>query len=103
MAMAVLPNKIAKGNCQMPRGDASKIHKYAGQLVRAARSNGEKEIVIRVGDIRDARGLNYSDAAIDICQVLETKKKFPDENGVSLVDKSGPNQGVNTEYTFRIR
>ena len=85
----------------MPRGDADKVHMHAGQLVRNARANGEGLIVFRVGDIRDALGLNYSDAAIDICQVMETQR-FQGENGVSLVSKTGPKQGVNTEYTFRI-
>ena len=94
---------IAKGNNEMPKGDAAKIHRHVGQLARNARANGEGVIVFRVGDIRNALRLNYSDAAIDICQVMETKKKFPRENGVSLVGKSGPNQGVDTEYTFRIR
>ena len=96
-----IANGIAKGNSEMPRGDADKVHKYAGQLVRDARSNGEKEIVIRVGDIRDALGLNYSDAAIDICQVLETQR-FQRENGVLFDSKSGPKQGVGTDYMFRI-
>ena len=86
----------------MPRGDATKIHSYAGQLVRNARANDEGVIVFRVGDIRDALGLRYDAVSIDICQVMETQK-FSRENGVALVSKTGSKQGVNTKYTFRIR
>ena len=92
---------MAKGNCEMARGDAAKIHMHAGQLTRDARAKGEKEVVIRVRDIRDALGMNYEDVAYDICRVLETLK-FQRQNGVLFDDKSGPKQGLSTEYTFKI-
>ena len=85
----------------MALGDAAKVHTHAGQLVEDARARGELEIVILVRDIRDALGLDYEDAAIDICKVLETHK-FRRANGLFFDDKTGPNQGLSTEYTFRI-
>lgn len=85
----------------MARGDAAKVHMHAGQLTRDARARGEVTIVIRVRDIRDALGMDYEDVAFDICRVLETKK-FQRENGVFFDDKTGPKQGLSTEYTFRI-
>ena len=85
----------------MPAGDAAEIRRYTGQLVQVARSEGEARLSIRVGDVRDELGLDYSDAAIDICQVLETGI-FRDQAGVEFVEKSGPKQGVNTIYRFRI-
>ena len=94
---------VAKGDCKMPRGDAARIHRYAGQLVQNARANGEKVVVIHVRDIRDALGLSYGDdVAFDICRVLETHK-FRRENGVLLDVKSGPKQGLGTDYVFDIR
>ena len=86
----------------MARGDAAKIHGYAGQLVANARANGEKVVVISVRDIRDALGMNYEDVAFDICRVLETHK-FRRENGVLLDVKTGPKQGLGTDYIFDIR
>ena len=85
----------------MPLGDADRIHSYAGQLVQNARYEGRNEITIRVGDIRDAPELNYGDAAIDICQVLDTDK-FKTQTRVVFLGKEGPKQGVSTTYRFRV-
>ena len=85
----------------MPIGDAGKIHEHCGDLVRAARDAREKDISIRVGDVRDALGLRHDDAAIDICQVLETIT-FRANNRVACIEKAGPKQGVNTVYSFNL-
>ena len=85
----------------MPVGDAAKIRRHTVQLVQVARSEGEARFNIRVGDVRDELGLDYSDAAIDICQVLETGI-FRDQARVEFIGKSGPRQGVNTTYRLRI-
>lgn len=87
----------------MPDGDADRIHSYAGQLVQNAHSEGRNEITIRVGDIRDALDLNYSNAVLDICQALETTIKFPTQAGVKILCKAGPpDQGLSTTYRFKI-
>ena len=86
----------------MPRGDADKIHKHCGDLVQAARDAREKDISIRVGDVRDALGLDHDNAAIDICQVLEGNSKFLTNSRVSPKGKIGPNQGVRTVYKFNL-
>ena len=85
----------------MPAGDAKRIRDYATKLVDDSRHVGEIEIIIRVGDVRDDLGLVYSDAAIDVCQVLETRK-FKTETGVEFLSKTGPRHGVNTKYRFKI-
>ena len=85
----------------MPTGDAERIHCYVGQRVEDARAKGETTLAIRVGDVRDGMGLNYSDAIIDICQVLETQK-FEDEACVKFLDRTGPRQGANTVFRFEI-
>ena len=85
----------------MPIGDAGKIHEHCGDLVRAARDAREKDISIRVGDVRDALGLRHDDAAIDICQVLETIT-FRANNRVRFIRKARPNQGMDTVYRFKL-
>ena len=85
----------------MPIGDADKIHKHCEILTREARDAGKDAISIRVGDVRDALGLDYSDAGIDICQVLDTAK-FRANSRVRLIRKSGPNQGMGTVYRFKL-
>ena len=85
----------------MPIGDADKIHEHCGDLVQAARDAREKDISICVGDVRDALGLHHDDAAIDICQVLETIT-FRANNRVACIEKVGPKQGVKTVYKFNL-
>ena len=45
--------------------------------------------------------LEYSDAIIDICQVLETQK-FQREARVTFLNRTGPSQGVDTVYWFTL-
>ena len=85
----------------MPLGDAARIHRYAGREVRRARADGASELRFRVGDIRDDIGLDYYDAAIDICQVLETQK-FAREARVEPLGKNGPVSGLDTVCRFRV-
>lgn len=85
----------------MPAGDAARIRQHLLRQVNNARVAGKTETVFRAGDVRDTIGLSYSDAIIDICQVIETKK-FQNEAGVELLAKSGPKQGINTDYRFSV-
>ena len=85
----------------MPLGDAARIHRYCRGQVRLAREDGETQVRFRVGDIRDDLGLDYADAAIDICSVLETQK-FAREARVEPLGKRGPVTGLDTVYRFRV-
>ena len=85
----------------MPFGDAARIRHHVRGLVEAACLAGDTSVTLRAGEIRDALGLNYSDAIIDVCQVLETRK-FRTENGVELVDKTGPRQGAGSIFRFSL-
>ena len=85
----------------MPLGDAARIHRHCRWEVRRARANGEPQVRFRVGGIRDDIGLDYADAAIDICSVLETQK-FAREAHVELLNKIGPVTGLDTVYRFRV-
>ena len=84
----------------MPCGDAAKIRSHACRLVDCRRSEGETIVTLRVGGIRDGCELDYRDAVIDICQVLETSK-FLTEASVEFLSKTGPHQGTSTIYRFR--
>ena len=85
----------------MPLGDAARIHRYCRGEVAIAREDGETQVRFRVGDIRDDIGLDYADAALDICQVLDTQK-FAREARVEFLNKSGPATGLDTVYRFRV-
>ena len=83
----------------MPKGDAERIRNHLCLMVDEACSYGRTSVSIRAGDIRDTIKLNYPDAIIDICQVLDTEV-FKKEAGVTFLKKTGPNQGVDTVYEF---
>ena len=85
----------------MPLGDAARIHRFCRREVAIAREDGEAELRFRVGDIRDDIGLDHADDAISICQVLDTQK-FRDEAQVEFLGKSGPQEGLDTVYRFRV-
>ena len=57
----------------MPRGDAARIRAHVVELADGARGAGETGITVRAGDVREALGLDYRNAVIDICQVLGTR------------------------------
>ncbi len=85
----------------MPLGDAARIHRFCREEVALAREDGETQVRFRVGDIRDDIGLDYDDAALDICQVLDTQK-FAREARVEPLGKRGPVTGLETVYRFRV-
>ena len=83
----------------MPEGHAAVIRNYVCQFVENVRTASETSVSIRAGDVRDALKLDYSDAIIDICQVLDTDV-FKKEAGVTFLKRTGPNQGIDTVYEF---
>ena len=85
----------------MPEGNAESIGRHLCQIVEGARSLGIPGVGIRAGNVRDATVLEYPDAIIDICQVLETQK-FRREARVKFLNKTGPSQGVDTVYWFAL-
>lgn len=85
----------------MPVGDAARIHRFCRGEVALARQDGDPELSIHVGSIRDALGLDYAAAALDICNVLETQK-FAREARVEYLGRSGPATGLETVYRFRV-
>ena len=86
----------------MPIGDAARIRKHLRQLVEDARSAADPRISLRVGAVRDDLGLDYSEAILDICQVLETRK-FQTEARVELLYRTNrPRCGVDSVFRFNV-
>ncbi len=85
----------------MPIGDAARVHRYCRGDVAIAREDGETQVRFRVGDIRNGLGMDHYDDAITICQVLDTQK-FREQARVEFLGKSGPQQGWDTVYRFRV-
>ena len=85
----------------MPEGDAARIRDHVCQVVENARTASETSVSIRAGDVRDAIKLNYSDAIIDICQVLDTDV-FKREARVRFLKRTGPKQGIDTVFEFEL-
>ncbi len=85
----------------MPDGDAKRIREYLCQLVEHARSREEPRISVAAGEIRNAMGLNHSNAIIDICQVLKTQV-FHEEAQLEFLCKAGPEEGASTVFLFNI-
>ena len=85
----------------MPAGDAEKIHRFLDEQVQEARSHGASTVTFRVGDIRDVLHLTYSNAAIDVGQVLSTIK-LQSEARLELLDKRGSGSSLDSTYRFRL-
>ena len=69
-------------------------------LVNPARIKGLKQIDIRAGDVHKAMG--YQNRLPLVCAALGAKK-FEDLAGVVRVALTGPTNGANAVFTFRLR
>lgn len=66
--------------------------------VRAARERGLKGFTIRVGDVHREMGFRENRVPA-VCSALKSKK-FLAENGLRLVDRSGPPSGLSPTVTY---
>ena len=79
---------------------ADRIRAHVGlAYIRPARVNGRKEITIRAGDVHT--DLGFVSRMPAVCGALDTRK-FQEEFGVELVERTGPHQGANVYFRFRI-
>lgn len=84
-------------NCVYFRG---KIRLCGDQPVdNPARRRGEKQIVIRAGDIH--KDMGYQSRMPLVCAALGAKK-FEEFAGVERISLTGPTNGANAIFTFRI-
>lgn len=68
-------------------------------IIDPSRKNGEKIISIRAGDIHKA--MNYKQRLPLVCTALGANK-FEEMAGVKRVNVTGPTNGANAIFTFRI-
>lgn len=68
-------------------------------IVDPARSRGEKEVVIRSGDIH--KDMGYQSRMPLVCAALGARK-FEEIAGVERLSLTGPTNGANAIFTFRI-
>jgi hypothetical protein len=79
---------------------ADEIRRYViAEIIEPERRAGHHTARVRAGDVHDAMGLRNRFPAV--CSALDAGK-FLDLAGVTLVDRSGPQQGSTVEWVFRL-
>jgi len=68
-------------------------------IIKPAKERGEKEIVIRAGDI--AKAMRLRNRILNICQVLRGKK-LQEEARIKLIEERGPEESTTTIFVFHI-
>ena len=80
---------------------ADDVRQYCkDNIIDPARRRGEEQIVIRAGDIHKA--MRYQSRMPLVCAALGAKK-FEEFAGVDRVSLTGPTNGANAMFTFRIK
>jgi hypothetical protein len=80
---------------------ADDVRKYCKDtIVDQARRRGENQIVIRAGDIHTVMG--YQNRMPLVCAALGAKK-FEVLASVERISLTGPTNGANAIFTFRIK
>ena len=80
---------------------ADEVREYCkDNIIVPARTRGEKQIAIRAGDIHTVMG--YKSRMPLVCAALGANK-FEKSAGVERISITGPTNGANAIFTFRIR
>jgi GTP pyrophosphokinase len=69
------------------------------RYVQPAQARGDREVAIRAGDVHREIGLDNRMPAV--CSVLDGRI-FREANGLELIERSGPPQGANAVFRFRL-
>ena len=77
--------------------DRIRDYGYTSRIV-TARSRGETHVVIRAGDIHDEMNLSHRVPAV----VGAFQRIFEQSHNVICIDRSGPEQGPTTTWTFKV-
>lgn len=77
---------------------ADQIRQFVrSRIIDPARNQGDKVVHVRAGDIHSAMGfINRMPA---VCSALDADAFFT-QSHVTLVSRSGPQQGANAEWVF---
>ena len=80
---------------------AEEIRQFAGdKYIEPLRKNGGGTVQIRAGDVH--RDMKLESPVRAVCNALDTKL-FREFFNVDLISKTGPHQGANALFTFKIR
>ena len=79
---------------------ADDVREYCKANIEPSRRRGEKQIAIRAGDIRTAMG--YKNRMPLVC-AAPGAKKFEEFAGGERVSLTGPSNGSNAIFSFRLR
>lgn len=83
---------------EMSIADRIRAH-AAATYIDPARRCGEREVVIRAGDVHRAMGL--TSAMPSVCSALGGRR-FEEAAEVALIDRKGPRNGANVYFTFSL-
>lgn len=80
---------------------AEEIRQFAGdKYIEPLRKNGGGTVQIRAGDVH--RDMKLESPVRAVCNALDTKL-FREFFNVDLVSRTGPHQGANALFTFKVR
>lgn len=80
---------------------ADDVRRYCkDNIIDQARARGDKQIAIRAGDVHTAMG--YKNRLPLVCSALGANK-FEEFAGVERVSITGPTNGANAIFTYRIK
>ncbi len=86
----------------MPEGYADKVYTYMGRLAQRSRADGTLTLTVRVGDVVEALEERFTNAALDVKQVLTTTTKLTRETGLRLQTFTGSGQSLDSIFTFEV-
>lgn len=72
-------------------------HYFVSEYLIPAKSKGIKRFSVRAGDVHGA--LRFHNRVPAVCQALQSEKLLT-ENGLRIVEKTGPPSGLSTTVTF---
>ena len=79
---------------------ADRIRQYAlEKYVEPARRNGRSEVTIRAGDVHN--DMELVDRMPAVCDAINATK-FPVLARLELLKRTGPRQGANAVFTYRV-
>jgi len=82
---------------------ADDVREYCKTNIESSRRRGEKQIAIRAGEIRTARGYENRRPLVYWYAPPPGAKKYEEFAGGERVSRTGPSNGANAIFSFRLR
>ena len=86
----------------MPEGYADRVYAHMRGLAHETRSDSKSTLTVRIGDIVDALGVRFANAALDVAQLLKTTSKLTDETTLRLQSHTGSGYSLDSTFTFEV-